>query len=43
MKINQDCYNELSSEEKIKDVVKSFAQLHPRRIKLSFMLADSES
>ena len=43
MKINRDCCNELSSEEKIKDIVKSFAQLHPRRMKLSFMLADSES
>ena len=43
MKINQDCCNELPSEEKIKDIVKSFAKLHPRRMKLTFMLADSES
>ena len=41
MKINRDCCNELSSEEKIKDIVKSFSQLHPRRMKLPFMLSDS--
>ena len=39
MKINRD---ELSSEGKIKEIVKSFAQLHPRRMKLPFMLADCE-
>ena len=44
MKINRNRCNELLlSEEKIKCIVKSFAQLHPRRMKLPFMLADSES
>ena len=38
MKINRDSCYELSSEEKIKGIVKSFAQLHSRRMKLPFML-----
>ena len=40
MKINRECCNDLSSEEKIKELVKFFAQLHPRRMKLHFMLPD---
>ena len=40
MKINRDSCNKLSSGEKIKDIVKLFAQLHPRRLKLPFMLGD---
>ena len=43
MKINLDYCYEVSSEEKIKELVKSSSQLHLRRAKLPFMLADSES
>ena len=43
IKNNRDYCNELSSEERIKEIVKSFSQLHPRRMKLPFLLADSES
>ncbi len=41
MKINRECCNKLTSAEKMKELVKSFAQLHPRRMKLPFMLGDS--
>ena len=40
MKINRDRCNKVSSGENIKELVKIFAQLHPRRMKLSFMLGD---
>ena len=40
MKINHDRCNKLTSAEKMEELVKSFTQLHPRRMKLSFMLAD---
>ena len=40
MKINRDCCNNLTSAEKMEELVRSFIQLHPRRMKLSFMLAD---
>ncbi len=40
MKINRDHCNNLSSEKKIKELVKAFAQLHPRKIKLPFLLQD---
>ena len=43
MNINRGYCNELSSEEKIKNIVKLFAQLDPKRIKLPFILSDSES
>ena len=39
MKINRDRCNKLSSAEKM-ELVRSFMQLHPKRMKLSFMLAD---
>ena len=41
MKINRDSCRVLSSTPKIQEVVKSFSQLQPRRMKLPFMLADS--
>ena len=41
IKINRERSIKLSSEEEMKELVKAFAQLHPRRIKLPFMLADS--
>ena len=40
MKINQDRCNKVSSGENIKELVKTSAQLHLRRMKLSFMLGD---
>ena len=40
MKINRDRCSALSSETGMRDLVKSFCQLHPRRMKLPFMLAD---
>ena len=40
MKINRDRCTRLTSEEKIKELVRSFMQLHPRRMRLSFMLID---
>ena len=40
MKINRDHCVRLSSAERMEQLVKSFTQLHPRRMKLSFMLAD---
>ena len=40
MRINHDRYNKMTSPETMKDLIRSFAQLHPRRMKLSFMLAD---
>ena len=43
MKINRESCNKLVSEEKIKDIVKAFSQFHPKRMKLSFMLADTQS
>lgn len=41
MKINRDRCNQLTSTEKMTELVRSFMQSHPRRMKLSFMLADS--
>ena len=41
MKINREHCNILTSVEKMKELVKSFAQLHPRRMKLPFILGDS--
>ena len=40
MKINRDRCNKLVSAEKMEELVRLFIQLHPRRMKLSFMLAD---
>lgn len=40
MKINRDRCTHLTSKENITKLVTSFAQLHPRRMKLSFMLQD---
>ena len=40
MKINRDRCNTLTSETKMRELVKSFSQLHPRRMKLPFMLSD---
>ena len=40
MKINRDRCSKLTSANKMEELVKSFFQLHPRRMKLSFMLAD---
>ena len=40
MKINREQCTKLTSESKMKGLVKSFSQLHPRRIKLPFMLSD---
>lgn len=40
MKINRDRCNKLTSTEKMRELVKTFAQQHPRRIKLPFMLQD---
>ena len=40
MKINRDRCENLGSADKIKELVKSFTELHPRRIKLPFVLAD---
>ena len=40
MKINRDRCNALTSETKMRELVKSFSQLHPRRMKLPFMLSD---
>ena len=41
MKINRERCNVLLSEQNMKELVKKFAQLHPRRMKLPFMLPDS--
>ena len=40
MKINRDRCNKLTSLENIGELVKTFVQLHPRRMKLPFMLQD---
>ena len=40
MKMNRDHCNKLLSEENMRELVKTFAQLHPRRMKLPFMLQD---
>ena len=40
MKINRDRCNKLLSEENMRELVKTFVQLHPRRMKLPFMLQD---
>ena len=40
MKINRHRCNQLTTPIKMKQLVDSFAQLHPRRVALSFMLAD---
>ena len=40
MKINCDCCTALISETKMRELVKSLCQMHPRRMKLPFMLAD---
>ena len=41
MKLNRERCNSLSSEGRIKEVVRRFAQAYPRRIKLPFMLTDN--
>ena len=41
MKINRDRCNKLTSKENITELVQSFTQLHPHRMKLSFMLTDN--
>ena len=38
MKIDRERCNELLSEQNMKELVQSFSQLHPRRMKLPFML-----
>ena len=40
MKINRHRCNQLTTPIKMKQLVDYFAQLHPRRVALSFMLAD---
>ena len=40
MKINRDRCNKLTSVENIGELVKTFVQLYPRRMKLPFMLQD---
>ena len=40
MKIDRDRCNKLTSVENIGELVKTFVQLHPRRMKLPFMLQD---
>ena len=40
MKINRHLCNELLTPTKMKELVESFKQLHPRRMKFSFMLSD---
>ena len=40
MKINRERCNELLSKENMKKLIQSFSQLHPRRMKLPFMLPD---
>ena len=40
MKINRERCNVLLSEQKMKELVRTFSQLHPRRMKLPFMLQD---
>ena len=42
MKINRERCNKLQSSENMKQLVRSFAQQHPRRMKLSFMLPDKD-
>ena len=44
MKINcKRCNKRLSNEEKMKELVPLFAQLHPRRMKLYFRLPDHKN
>ena len=43
MKINRDRCENLGSADKIKELVKSFTELHPRRIKLPFVLANAHN
>jgi len=38
MKINRDRCNQLKSPDNIKELVKNFTQLHPKRMKLPFLL-----
>ena len=41
MKINCECCQQLQdSQEKMKELVKLFAQANPRRMKFSFVLGD---
>ena len=40
MKINRERCNRLTSPIKMKELVDSFSQAHPRRMKLPFMLVD---
>ena len=40
MKVNLERCNELLSEKNVKELVQSFSQLNPRRMKLPFMLHD---
>ena len=40
MKINRDLCNTLATREKITKLVKSFCQLHPRRMKLPFLFTE---
>ena len=43
MKINRGrCENIQRSEDKVRELVQSFARLHPRRMKLPFILADQD-
>ena len=42
MKINRDQCNQLTSTENIEELVETFVQLHPRRMKFSFMLQDED-
>ena len=37
----KDFCNKFASKEKIEDIVRLLTQLHPRRMKLPFMLSDS--
>ena len=41
MKINCDHCNKMTTAEKMTKLVESFVRLHPRRMKLSFILADN--
>ena len=41
MKLNRERCNRLSSDGRITEMVKRFVQMHPRRIKLPFMLNDN--
>ena len=43
MKINCGRYENIQrSEDKVRELVQSFACLHPRRMKLPFILADQD-